>query len=335
LCKKRKIVWETKNVNILKINNCGFKFLHTWGNDKSDDYREENFTIDKIFTDENKDRINIELVLGMIDFKIGDKVLIPNWDVPEEMLKPRTIIGFRTFKTSEDNSTVEDGLDIITHEDISGDIVTVPYIRNFRLLIGSIRKFEYKLGGLEAGMKAIAKEKGISNFPKKDVHKIIGFLTDTGSRPLILFSNYCTQWFNPDFLADNFEFIDSSCIKYHKLNVTEPNIDKIKHQTGDHYLYYRRDRNSDSETTRIVRVENLQDNYPEYSCVDDYGYLYRSTKRTMLPRFGFITPRYTDNQMRRFGYYRIVENGLGGFLRIENEYASEWTFRRSENWEVY
>ena len=162
-----------------------------------------------------------------INFSVGEKVVVANWQNPIDMLTTKTIMAFKIDKTSPSLSFV------LT--DKLGNISQVPYIINVDnkkiVNIGKIRKIIDKHGEIISGSKIIAKTK-VSHFPKKDVNIIIGFITDTGTdNPLVLCSNCCTIWYND--LIEKFDIIPITSKKWSKLQHTPIDISKIKLQPGD------------------------------------------------------------------------------------------------------
>ena len=159
-----------------------------------------------------------------IEFSIGDKVVVSDWENPMNMLSVKTIQGF-------DNS---DGNVTFKLLDKAGNIIEKKYydVKKGILYVGQIRKITNVFEKLTAGTKIQARVAGITHFPKKDVNIIIGFITDTGGpEPLVLCSNCCTLWYSD--VVEKFKKISMKSKKWKDLPHASIDISKIKYQPGD------------------------------------------------------------------------------------------------------
>lgn len=218
-----------------------------------------------------EDGIHIESFDMDIDFKIGDKVVIADWENPINMLSIKTIQGFRF---TEDRGDIA----IIT-ADKHGNVHTTPYIdiRNQVIFTGRIRKISNSHGRLKAGTKIQAKIAGIPHFPKKDVNIIIGFITDTdGAEPLVLCSNCCTLWYND--VVENFTKTTMKAKKWATMPHAAIDVSKIKYQPGDIILGVNDYRNTmgwfvfKMSGTKALRMHDIAyyTQYPDYYSIDRY-----------------------------------------------------------------
>jgi hypothetical protein len=170
----------------------------------------------------NDDTFHIDGVDFDIDFKIGDKVVVANWEDPLSVLSVKTIRGFKQEG---------DTLDFIL-EDKNGNLSTQQYINQNSLIhVGKIRKVTNKWDRLSVGTKIIANEAGIPNFPKKDVNIIVAFVIDTGTEPLVLCSNGCTLWYSD--VVEKFTKVKMKSKRWEQLQHVPLDLSKIKFQAGD------------------------------------------------------------------------------------------------------
>lgn len=166
-----------------------------------------------------------------INFSIGDRVVVADWLNPENMLIPKTIMG---FKVDRENETIDFIL-----QDRNNNITPVRYFTRtvgrhvtYNIKVGKIRKIVSQYNNVLAGTKIKSKTGHVPQFPKKNVNIIIGFITDTGiDEPLVLCSNCCTLWFN-DCIRD-FDFIPMTSPKWKKMDHVAVDISTIKLQPGD------------------------------------------------------------------------------------------------------
>jgi hypothetical protein len=179
----------------------------------------------KHFLNKEKTSFHAESNNLIIDFSIDDKVIVSNWEDPLSMLSIKTIKG---FILNNDARTINFLL-----EDKHGNASSVLYVHGDDCIInvGKIRKVTNVLNDVMIGTKIIAKESGISCFPKKDVNIIVAFIIDTEGEPLVLCSNGCTLWFSD--LMEKFQLIKIKSPKWKKLTHASLDPSKIKLQTGD------------------------------------------------------------------------------------------------------
>jgi hypothetical protein len=169
-----------------------------------------------------EDKFHIDGLDFDIDFEIGDKVVVANWEDPLSVLSVKTIRG---FKQESDN------FDFIL-EDKNGKLSTQRFIDSgHNIYSGKIRKVTNKWEDLLVGTKIVANEAGITNFPKKDVNIIVAFVIDTGGEPLVLCSNGCTLWYSD--VIENFKLIPMKSKSWEKLQHVPLDLSKIKFQAGD------------------------------------------------------------------------------------------------------
>lgn len=160
-----------------------------------------------------------------INFSIEDKVIVADWENPLTILSLKTIKGFMKDERARTISFVL--------EDKHGTSSNVTYVdaRRNTIMTGKIRKATNELNGVTIGTKIVAKQTGISCFPKKDVNIIAAFIVDTDGEPLVLCSNGCTLWFTD--LMEKFELIEMKSPRWKKLNHAPLDPSKIKLQAGD------------------------------------------------------------------------------------------------------
>jgi hypothetical protein len=101
-----------------------------------------------------------------------------------------------------------------------------------KIKIGIIRKITTEVEGFKKGMKIKAKIPYIPAFLKKDTYEIIGIITDTGTKPVILCSNGHTIWCD-EKSKELFDFIDEKSPEFEKNQVTKNEEVLIKYQSGD------------------------------------------------------------------------------------------------------
>ena len=166
-----------------------------------------------------------------LEFAVGDKVVVANWEDPYDMLKVKEIAGFSVVERGGSSSS--DDLYFIL-SDKNGNLTKIKYIYGYggNCAIGKVRKITNKWGRVTAGTKIIADAAGYAGFPKKDVNIIIGFIYDTGGdEPLVLCSNGQTLWFN-DMMRD-FKRVTMKSQQWAKLQHAPIDLSKIKPQAGD------------------------------------------------------------------------------------------------------
>lgn len=237
-----------------------------------------------------------------LKFSIGDMVVVADWDNPQNMLVHKEIVDFvideRTRTVSfklKSNSYTEDVL----------------YINNDFIYLGKIRHISKEYKGLKFGDKIKAKATGIANFPKKDTNIIIGFLTDTGSEPLILCSNYCTLWYQD--VKDKFEIITSNEKRWGILSVVSGDSQKIKLQPGDLVLY-------DNSTFYLICSHKGS----VYNKPFDVSHITYETAKNIEYRLkfaNFIEPRIMQKDIVTQNYnYSLIPNFHGGYTKSNYEF---------------
>lgn len=264
-----------------------------------------------------------------IDFKIGDPVVIADWENPANMLKVSVISGF----------TIENGKLWISADWIDGKGVysKIPYVdlRRGRVDVGTIRHIAPKYKGWNAGDKVRAKESGIAAFPKKDVNTIIGFLIDTGTKyPLALFSNLCTLWMSP-IIMKKFERFKRMSVRWAKHKVVSVNMLRLKPQPGDVLI-----KGTDSKGHKrlyFISVSASRGSTREFLVtLEKHGFDYIFNKdeadlREFTP-YGFLNPRFSTthriSQLTRkssypnfHGGYSVDKEGDGIWIGEEWQYV--------------
>jgi len=251
----------------------------------------QNPSLEEVFKfciDSSNKKFKVTSFDNEINFKIGDQVVKADWENPTNMFNIQTIDKFYFNKT-------EDIIEIHL-KNKKGEIEHIPYIRknkqfiDIEINIGVIRKIQTEYKGIVSGTKIRANKSQISNFPKKDINIIIGFLIDTGGEPLVLCSNCCTLWYSD--LKTNFELIQNDSLKWKKLKHAPINLSKIKFQPGDFisiegdsfldsilYIYY-------NNILQIEKIRNFIRGNNYNSNFQKHPYYHH----------GFITPRYTKKQ---------------------------------------
>ena len=174
----------------------------------------------------SEDKFHVQSFDMDIEFNIGEKVVVSDWNNPVNMLSVKMIQGFKFDKIKGDITFIL--------ADRSGKLHQEKYVDGATgfIYVGRIRKIVNKFGKLVAGTKIKSKKGGIPHFPMKSVNIIIGFITDTGgSEPLVLCSNCCTLWY--DDVVKNFQKTTMKSKKWASLKHTTIDISKIKYQPGD------------------------------------------------------------------------------------------------------
>lgn len=240
-----------------------------------------------------------------LNFKVGDKVVFVDWNIPEDMTVIREIIGI----SRDENDVIR-----ITAQSSEGDIKTMDYadLSRARVYPGKIRKIVEEYNGLKAGTKLKANVAGISKFPKKDVNQIIGFITDTGTGvPLMLCSNRCTIWAHEDYLS-KFSFLSPSSRLWSRVQVAPPAL-RIAMQMGDLSLY-----SYSSRWAPYMLFKDPHGRIRKYPTTHMSRYI---TSGTIYPddkvlRWGLLTPRFTQRQLDRFQVKWVYPNMHGGYIEV-------------------
>jgi len=232
------------------------------------------------------DELSIQSFDLDISFKIGDKVVVSDWENPLNMLSIKTIQG---FKSNDTDSTISFILQD-KHEKLSEHM----YIHGSNIRVGTIRKVTNIHDGINVGTKITAKGVGIPCFPKKDTNFIVAFITDTGiDEPLVLCSNCCTLWFSD--MMEKFDIISMRSRQYAELPHADIDLSKIKFQSGD-IVYAHGDYEND--TGYILYTDNPEYNSNQikahnlgyYASSNEYYYLDRRFMR-QLKFDSILSPR--------------------------------------------
>jgi len=183
--------------------------------------------IEKIGDENNIEKLDIPGLDGNINLEIGDEVVIANWENPYEM----TIIQkIKSFDLDLDSGYLN--VTVIGSDDVTRSYQYIE-LSSGSIDVGLIRKVTRTYKNLAIGMKMKAKEAGIPMFPKSGVNQIVAFIVDTHTEyPLILCSNLCTLWADPETIG-KFDFIPLYSSRYNRLKITPVNVKKIKKQPGD------------------------------------------------------------------------------------------------------
>lgn len=243
-----------------------------------------------------------------ISYKVGDQVVIEDWNNPAEMVKVRTI---DSFEIHPDNC-----LYISTKID-SGELRDEKYI-DFSagtIAIGKIRKIILEYNGLQAGDKIRANVSGLANFPKKDVNMIVGFIVDTETPyPLMLCSNCCTLWAAPSVL-EQFNVYKRTTLSWRKYSIAPIEVQKIKFQSGD--IVCSRSGN--------LHILHCAGDYTKFLMSDlqhnaSFGYSYLTDRKVVgYQRYGIITPRYPlKQQIEQLQRRSCLPNLHGGFTKHDS-----------------
>ena len=248
--------------------------------------------------------ILIEGLDGDLHFSIGEKVIVPDWSNPLEMLKYKTIKGFNTIEDEDNSSKMEVILENKDASIFSRTLISRsnrPYSVKSWIDLGAMYRVTNIYGELKAGMKIKAKEPRISNFPMKDVNIIIGILTDLGieESPLVLCSNGCTLWYED--VIEKFNIIEFSDSKWKKLEHVPLIVSKIKPQAGDFYARIYEPKNPYFLCYDTIGNNSLKAVYYQQSAE---SYEYRASSRTFnvdmkrnaIP-YGILGPRYSHSQL--------------------------------------
>lgn len=288
----------------------GFGILDTTRSKGSKPSKESSFVIDNVLRNEGNE-IYIPAYDLDIHFKVGDLVVVSNWEDPEEMLKVRRITKFELDK--------KELVLYIVSVDATNTEIKTPYIefKKEHVYSGSVRKVSLQYRGIQAGTKIRANTSGIPNFPKKDTNMIMAFLMDTGREfPLILCSNCCTLWATEEVLLQFDAFLKGSP-QWKKLKTAPINVDNIKLQMGD-FIY-------DSYRENRDRPLKIVGGYYEHSTNvlfeitgSSLGYYTSGIGDTSRwVRFGFLTPRYTNVQQKKFPQKSVFPNMHGWYTECQ------------------
>ena len=256
-----------------------------------------------------------------IDFKIGDKVVVSDWYNPMNMLVVKQIEDFKENKETGDIYFIL--------KDKEGNLSEVRYVIGHKSSVkaGLVRKITNRWEGLDAGTKIVAKEAGISMFPKKDTNIIIGFLYDTGGpEPLVLCSNGCTLWYSD--VMSKFELITINNKKWKNLKcapiaslVKEKGRPKIRFQAGD--LLTR-----SNYSFGFLLHKSVAGNLRAYnlSTYEDYRRTYILNRSFMydIQMDCFPNPRLTARQESELGFFPGFPNYHGMFTLTTNKHTNSF-----------
>lgn len=261
----------------------------------------------KTFISDDGKELNIPGFDFDINFKVGDKVIIPNWREPQKMLTPNTIDSF--FIDPSVSKLKVKAIDQNNEETIIPYMSAKGFVR-----VGAIRKMADEFEGYRVGSRIKAKIAGISNFPKKDINKIVAFITDTGCQPLVLLSNGCTLW--PRYLS-HFDIDQPSCFDQ---ELAPFDSSKIKIQPGDIFII---------RGGRIMVVQNTETSLGFVHCDNlhegrNYVHSIGSYEKPWFRndnRFGIIGPRYIGREIPDYlvtrlpNYHNYLSSPLRNFPR--------------------
>jgi len=251
-----------------------------------------------------------------IEFSIGDKVVVANWENPVDMLTIKQINGFVENKDSGDITFVM--------ADKNGKMYEHVYIdgKNSSVKIGSVRKITNKYGDLSAGMKIVAKESGISMFPKKDNNIIIGFIIDTGvEEPFILCSNACTLWYSD--VINKFDKIKMGTKAWKAKDHAPINPSKIRIQAGDSFNGQSTYKNNYGFVAHIpIDSRSIRAQHLDY--YDSYLEAYVFDKRFVsdIKFDSILNPRLTTKQENDLGFVHAFPTFHGSYIETKNTFSS-------------
>jgi len=170
---------------------------------------------------DNKKDAELQFLNSGINFsiKIGDLIVIGDGSNFERTLLTQTVVNFEMdtkyfyINTIDNFGEITKTIYMTFHDEYIS--INVPLIRHIVL--------EYN--NIKAGTIIRANRSGVPSFPRKDINKIIGFLTDTKT-PMVLCSNLQTIWF------DDFENLFELDPKISNIPMS-PIRTKFRSQAGD------------------------------------------------------------------------------------------------------
>ena len=227
-----------------------------------------------------------------IEFNVGDKVIVPDWNNPIEML---------TIKTITKIIWDEDSL-IFDIKNLRGEQSSIKYYSTSpegnTVKVGLVRKIQTSYKVIKTGEKIKCKEAGVPMFPKKDINIIIGFITDTGGEPLVLCSNCCTIWFSD--LINKFDIISRKNVKYKKLNHAPINLNKIKLQSGD-LIEYKNYPDKVSVISKHINHNRMECVFPLNNIFDrtfeESWFNLEPLVKDRYDFYGILNPRYSQRNI--------------------------------------
>ena len=258
-----------------------------------------------------------------IDFSVGDTVIVADWDNLYCMVTPRVIHAF-----IYENQC----LFVLTIDPDTGAMRKDKYIdfKNNIVYVGSIRKIDLNVKNLENGTLIVAQEAWIQNFPKKDVNKIIGVITDTITHPpLVLCSNGLTIWADE---LNQFKLIKKGARGYKSLFekiVPVVNPKDLKDQLGD--LYIHTDSGNKVDTILFSKTTPQDYGHKAYTYLISISYILtrndynarnslnlnatpEAFEKFKVKRYGIIRPRYSERRKAAESMINAYPNLLGGHI---------------------
>lgn len=258
----------------------------------------------------DKNTLRVESFDMDLEFSVGDTVIAVDWDTPQQMKIPKTIVGFKINEELEELYVVlkQQDSDKETYEHLFID-----YDRSAFIKVGTLRHIESSYDGISAGTMIKANKPRIANFPQKDINMVVGFITDTGGDiPLVLCSNCCTIW--PDQLKEDFDIIPEGDSKLNSWVPGYVDISKMKLQPGDIITYGGRPSDPmilhSNQYNRGMKTQFSSEYVQRIS-----GYTFDNRTRGNSKPFGLLTPRYTQTQWMGFEKAASYPNFHGMFTR--------------------
>jgi len=248
-----------------------------------------------------------------INFKVDDFVVMIAWTKDNPISAPLKITGFKIIE------------DLLCFDLISLDgtkTYTVPYIdfTNGSIFVGQIRKISLDCMGLRHGDEIQANISGVQNFPKKDVNRIVGVITDVAKTPLVLCSNYCTIW-STQIELDKFDIVSRNMSTWGKRLIAKPDKSKIKFQPGDFITY---NYNVEKVLSFIVNDRSL---FNDVKIQDGRmsNRLFRSDSYTTISGdwnfYGLLSPRYSRKEHNSMVSKKIIPNMFNGYSQTNSRYS--------------
>jgi len=274
-------------------------------------------TINDVFN-EDKTELTILGIDKDINFKLGDKIVIGDWDNPHElMFKVREIVEF----------VIRGNVIFIKAKDSEDNVMQTEYINcnTGFIRIGYIRKVVNEYNDIPAGTIVIANQAGICNFPKRDRNKIVAFIIDS-AEPLVLFQSGLTLWFSD--LDSKFDLLLPGTDSYKRIRKIQTlNLEEIKWQPGDlcvrngiNYLL-----NNDNPYMGNVYME-INPDFVKTGSLRSRAKVVTSLDAS-FKRFGIIDPRYLkkDSEVR----YEMVPDFYNGCYEVPFDGYYPYTVRRT------
>lgn len=247
-------------------------------------YEDKAYVRDNILLDNGK-RLFIPGVCKDIEFNIGDKFIVGNWENSDLMFNIKTITGFDV-----DNNIVK-----IKSIDPEGNERSFNYIDLVTgiISVGYIRKVVDNLNGIQAGSIIRSNTSGYFNFPKSENHKISAFIIDS-DKPLVLCESGLTIWIDE---LKNFDVFAPGSKRNKMIKKTQPlDPSRIKWQTGDIckmigsnelWIYY--------ENTYVGHIYmKIDPNFIKSGSLKDRSIISEEINES-FHRIGIIDPRYKRN----------------------------------------